>query len=80
MHKTHNLLGVDTTSGAWREVLGWAQRQVEIHTLTALSLGASSEERRDAAVRIDELRALMEAPERTRRLSEQRHEFPIDTY
>ena len=76
----HNLIGVDATSSTWREVVEWAQRQIDTHTASALSLGASDQERRDAAVRIDELRSLIDAPQRSMRLMQDRSDRFIERY
>ncbi len=80
MQQQHNLMGVDTTSGVWREVAEWATRQIQTHTVSALSLSASEQERRDAAVRIDELRSLLDAPQRSKRLMQERADLPIERY
>ena len=80
MKPTHNLIGVDSTSLQWREVVSWAQRQIDAHMAQALSLSATDSERRDAAVRIDELRALIDAPSRSKRLVENHTDQPLAGY
>lgn len=68
------ILPIDVNESAWFLVCEYIDaRRAEISD-TLLSLVVSDQERRDAAVRMDELALLLAAPGDTRRASEARHE------
>ena len=63
-----------TASAEWYAIKGYiAARKADLLD-EALSLVADDRERRDAAVRIDELDALLRAPEETRREAQARQD------
>ncbi len=67
------ILPIDVNETAWHLVREYiADRRAEIMD-TLLSLTVSDQDRRDAAVRIDELILLLGAPGDTRRASEAKH-------
>lgn len=67
------ILPIDVNESAWHLVREYIEaRRAEIMD-TVLSLSVSDQERRDAAVRIDELILLLGAPGDTRRASEAKH-------
>ena len=53
---------VNTRSADWLEVVKYAQQRIEQLMEEAISISATDEDRRDAASRVDELRALLSAP------------------
>lgn len=68
------LLPIDVNESAWHLVREYIDaRRAEVSD-TLLSLSVTDQERRDAAVRMDELALLLAAPGDTRRASEARHE------
>lgn len=68
------LLPIDVNESAWHLVREYIDaRRAEVSD-TLLSLSVTDQERRDAAVRMDELALLLAAPSDTRRASEARHE------
>lgn len=67
-------LPVDTTSAFWNAIKAYASlRQTELIDI-ATSITASDIERRDAAMRLDELKQLLAAPDETREATSARFE------
>jgi hypothetical protein len=67
-------LVISTTCAEWHAIKTYAAaRRAELLD-EVLSLVADDRERRDAAVRIDELEALLRAPEETRREAQARQD------
>jgi hypothetical protein len=67
-------LAISTTSSEWHAIKTYAAARRADLLEGALSLMADDRERRDAAVRIDELDALIRAPEETRREAQGRQD------
>lgn len=72
-------LPVDIRGGEWRKVVAWAEARIAEQVVLATDPTVDDRARLIAAVRCDELRALLSAPEQTKRLTEQR-EAPRATY
>lgn len=69
-----NYLLVDTGSPEWRAVRMYVERRIEELKESCVSVGATAEQRLVFAHRIEELRELMDAPERARAISKARSE------
>jgi hypothetical protein len=74
-------LPVDTTSAQWRAVTAYVEARIEELKEVCCSTASSDEQRRMAAHRIEELRELLSAPERTKQMTEHRLQHqPVEVY
>lgn len=75
-----DILNVDANSSQWREVVRFIEARIAQLTEDCVSIGSTAEQRAFAAHRIDELRELMTAPQRTRTKTEARiNSRPLDS-
>lgn len=75
------ILPIDSGSAQWRAVVTYVEARIEELKDVCCSTASSDEERRMAAHRIDELRELLTAPERTKQMTQHRLQHqPIEVY
>lgn len=66
------MLGIDATSRDWSLVREAVGRRIEALSETCCSVASTPSDKQEAAVRIDELRTLLSAPEWTKRRTAER--------
>jgi hypothetical protein len=75
------ILPIDATSGQWRAVVSYIEARIEELKDVCCSTASADEQRRAAAHRIEELRELLSAPERTKQMTEHRLQHqPVEVY
>lgn len=72
------ILPIEVDSGAWRLLVKYVDERVAELTEVCCSPGSTDEQRLTAAHRIDELKEMLKAPQRTRASVQQRMTYQPD--